>query len=358
MSLEILDRLFRNWEDPEYKGFTETLFRYNEKAATIVHKSNTASRAHIDSDNGNYLEYSTKLISEYGTDRDEFFRFYADYNIKNVIFTPGESMNTYRMYNFPTPKLTFLMWNKYLRTNFKYILEIGFSTGFTTLNTFNTTNAKVITIDKFYYQHYWYGKNFIDEKYPGRHLMVVEKTKYPSKYLEKYCPNIKFDMISIDKSRKFDSIYRHFVNFKKYATPDTIILLRDPSPQYTWGIGIYMAMNKAINEGLVTLVEYVNLDGVHFYTAAILKYNFEEDYVQKLQSKQYIHMENDIPQMLLYNYVLRDYEEKLGKVNYDMINKYAKKFASFGLKFNDKLLKILKEKFNIIPNIYENESDS
>jgi len=358
MSLEILDRLFRNWKDPTYKGFAESLFKYHTSGTRTEENANISSRAQIDSDNGNYLTYSTKHISEFGTDRNDLFEFYANYNIKAVVFTRENTMAAYRMYNFPVSVLMTQLWDRYLRTDFKNILDIGFSSGFVSLNVFNTTNAKVLTIDKFYYQHYWYGKNFIDEKYPGRHLMVTEKTKYPSKYLEKYCPNIKFDIISFNKSRKFESIYRYFINFKKYATPDTIILLNSPSPQHTWGIGPYIAMNRVINDSIATLVEYADLDGMHFQTMAVLKYNFEENYSQTLQLKNYVSMEKEIPQMLLYNYVLRDYEEKLGKVNYDMINKYAKKFASFDLKFNDKLLKILKEKFNIIPNIYTHESDS
>lgn len=346
--METLDRLFRDWKNPRYSGFTDSIHNY----ANITDRGKNANlRAIIDSENGNYLELSSEQISNYDTDRDSLFKFYNDYNIHAVRHIPGAKQAVYKMRNYPTTKLAIGLWNKYLKTDFKYILEIGFSSGFATLNALNNTNARVLTLDKFFFQHYWYGKNFIDEKYPGRNLFVQSKMKYATQYLDKYTPNIKFDFISFNKSKKFESVYKYILDFKKYADENTIVYINTPTANHSWGVGPYMAMNKAINEGILILVEYAKLDDYHFDTGAVLRYNFTEDYVQKLPVKQYISMEEHIPQVLFLDYITKDYEEQLGRVTLDFVNKYVKKFAEFGLTLDEEILKILKIKFNIIPSI-------
>lgn len=351
MSLELLDRVFRNWDDPNYTGFKEMLFVYGKSEYAPSKRYHISFRAQMDSENGNYLTLSSKKISECDSTRESLFEYYDGYNIQAIVYTPGVKKPVYRMRNFPTPRPIIELWNKYLRTDFKYILEIGFAGGFATLNAMDNTNAKMMTLDKFYYQHYWYSKNYIDEKYPGRHSLIASKMKYPTQYLDKYCPDIKFDLISFNKSKKYESVYKYFVSFKKYAHKDTIILVSDPTPNQVWGIGTYMAMNKAISDGIVTLVEYVKLDDVGYFTGAILKYNFEPEYIQKLPIKLYISMEEKIPNVILLNLLKQDYEEGVGKIDIKMINKYVVIFEKYGLKFSDEILKILKLNFNIIPTI-------
>lgn len=346
--MEVLDRLFRDWKKSQYNGFTDTLYNFINLSSNGM---NTNLRAGIDSENGNYLELSSKQIADYNTDRESLFKFYNDYNIHAVKHIPGTKQTVYKMRNYPTTRLAIELWNKYLKTDYKYILEIGFSGGFTTLNALNNTNACVLTLDKFFYQHYWYAKNFIDEKYPGRNLFVQSKMKYATQYLDKYTPDIKFDFISFNKSKKFESVYKYILDFRNYADENTLVYLNGPTANQSWGIGSYMAMNKAINEGILILVEYAKLDDFHFDTGAVLRYNFNENYIQKLPIKQYIIMEEKIPQILFLNYIMKDYDEQLGKVTIDFVNRYIIKFQEFGLKLDDEILKILKIKFNIIPSI-------
>jgi len=346
MSLELIDRLLDNWKNSEYTGFNEMLHYFVFPNQDIDYRR--SFRASLDTENSKYTHVSQKPIESYGSEYDDLLNFYEDHNIKSSYIDNQIKRNVHKLMH-----TTYDDWRslliKYMDPNVSNILELGFTGGFISLYMLSNTKANVITIDKMNFDYHHLGKNFIDSKFPGRHTLLVGVPKYLNQYLADQYDDIKFEFIYINKSRNFNNIYNYLKYYKKYSTEDTIILLKGVTPHEAWGIGAYMAMNKAISDGLVVLIEHIPTDEYYYASAAILKYNFKENYTQKLPLKQYIQMEYIVLYTEFISFLILDYENKTNRVSEQLVNQYKKRFEEFGLHFNKRILDILRDKFNIIP---------
>lgn len=344
MSLELIDRLLDNWKNPEYTGFNEMLHYFVFPNQDIDYRR--SFRASLDTENSKYTHVSQKPIDSYGSEYNDLLNFYKDHNIKSSYIDNQIKRNIHKLMH-----TTFDMWPatlaRYTNPSSEYILELGFTGGFVSLHMLATTRAQVITIDKMNFDYHYLGKNFIDSKFPGRHNLLVGVPKYLNQYLEDHYKGIKFGLIYINKSREYTHIYNYFKYYKKYAHEDTIIFVKGVTPHEAWGIGAYMAMNKAISDGLLILIEHIELDAYYYASAAILKYNFKENYTQKLPLKKYIQMEYKVLYTEWLSFLKLDYENKTERVNKPLVEYYKNKFEEYGLTFNKPTLDILRDKFNI-----------
>jgi hypothetical protein len=337
MSLELIDNLLNDWVNPEYEGFTDlTLHKFNFPNVGSI----TSHKIVNDKENS---KYTYPNINDIG---DELLEYYRDFGIKPSM--PGKhlKLNYHRMmyttfYKWPT------LLAKFMNPSSEYILELGFTGGFTTLHMLKNTRSYVITIDKMSFDYHFHGKNFIDAKYPGRHTLIVGSPNNSVNYFEEHFNNIKFGLIYINKSKIADHIYNYIVNYKKFAHEDTIIFLKGTTPHATWGIGAYIAMNRAISEGIVIFIDNFLLEDNYYVSASLLKYNFNKDYKQKIPLKKYIEMERKIPLYEFLDFIKLDYENKRGLVTPELVNKYQTKFKKFNIELDEPIKIYLKDKFNI-----------
>lgn len=346
MSLEVIDKIFTDWKNPDYEGFTDMLASFYSRPKELNNKK--SYRIMIDAENNKHILINKNALDTYGNTEEELLRFYGDYNMKN--FFEKRDDNTNKVYNLrhttDYPMLHEII-QKYINVDSEYNLNLGFLSGFIAVYLLNITNSHVISIDKLFYDNHYFGKNFVDAKFPGRHTLLVGTPTYLHEYLENNYGDVKFGFMYIDKSREKDHAYNYLKMLRQFADENTHVLLFATTPHQTWGIRVYHSMIRAISEGIVTLVEHTPIDKIYFASIAILKFNFKEGYVQKIPIKKYIQMEYKIALREFNSFLYQDFENKTNQVNEDFIKQYQKKFAEFGITFGADTLKILKEKFNI-----------
>lgn len=343
MSLTTVDRFLEDWKDPDYTGFAGTLHYFQFPNEDINYRR--SYRASLDSENIKYVSINNNNMGSYGSTEDDLFKYYEDFNMKPYYVKVNAKRDVYKRQHTFLPEYGNVIL-KYLKPDSKYILELGFTGGFISTFLLNNSVSQITTIDKMNYDYHFYGKNFIDNKFPGRHTLLVGSPMHLKDYMESTYDNIKFNAIYIDKSRIQSHIYNYLVYYKKFADENTVIFLKGTNSYQGWGIGAYVAMTKAISEGLLILLEYVP-DNYNYSAMSILKYNFDPNFVQKLPLKLYVKMEYQALFREFNSFLTLDYESKSNQVTKDLVKKYQKKLAKFGISFNTETLNILKEKFNI-----------
>ena len=344
MSLELIDRLLDNWKNPEYTGFNDiTLHKFEFPTTDIdVRKS---SKLIFDVENSKYTQPSINKIESYGN--NELLKYYEDMNIRPSYINKNIKRNFHKMMYttfYGWPKLL----AKFMNPSSEYILELGFTGGFTTLYMLENTTSYVITIDKMNFDYHYFGKNFVDAKYPNRHTLLVGAPGQLTTHFDEHYKNIKFGLIYINKSKHFDHIYNYLVSYRKYAHEDTIIFLKGTTPHAAWGIGAYMAMTKAVSEGLVILIDNFLLDDNYYVSASLLKYNFDKDYVQKIPLKKYIQMEYKVGLSEFLSFIKLNHDNNLGRVDKEFVIKYRNKFRKFNIEFDEEIKTYLEDKYKII----------
>ena len=111
---------------------------------------------------------------------------------QNFIFEGGENS----IENKGQAKRLIELCNKY---NCKNIMEIGFNAGHSADLFLNINqNIKVTSFDIGVHKYVDYGKKFIDNKYPGRHSLILGDSKKTIPDFFQGNSNIKFDLIFID----------------------------------------------------------------------------------------------------------------------------------------------------------------
>ena len=305
-------------------------------------------RTQLLTDNCKYLKPSKNKIKNYETSLEGMRQFYNDHNIIEVKHERIK-INAYKMRS-PPFTITFEEISKYINEDTKYILDANLLGCWTSLHCLINSNAYVISTDSLYFEYNWYGKMFIDSKFPGRHLLISNNLydSKQNKLLEMLHPDLKLDLIYLRLTKNEEKVYSDIMMYRKFAHENTHIILESVCPHQGWGIGQYIAMNKLIQEGVLLFVKHVPTDFNYIWSGlAVLKYNFDPTYIQKLELKDYIEMEINVPLIEFTEFVVRDANNNIGEVNEYLIQTYKDKFAKFGLEFDDYLKKILKEKFNL-----------
>lgn len=345
MSLDLIDRLLDNWKNPNYTGFSEMIASFYFRPKEINNMK--SYKILIDTENIKYITINKNDMEIYGDTEEELLKYYGDYNMKTFWDKRDDNSKVFNLRHTTDYPILHDIMQKYVDPNSEYILNLGFLSGFIATYLLSISKAYVISIDKMFYDNHFYGKNFVDAKFPGRHSLLVGSPMYLEEYMDNNYSDVKFRFIYIDKSRSKDHAYRYLKLYKKYADENTIILLFATTPHQTWGIYVYHSMIKAIAEGIVTLVEHLPIDKIYYASIAILRYNFKEDYVQRIPSKKFVQMEYKILFKEFNSFLTKEAENQTGQITDTFIKKYQKRFQKYGLDFPEDTLKILKEKFNI-----------
>ena len=149
------------------------------------------------------------------------------------------------------------------RSGSTWIAEIGFNVGYSTLAFLESSaDAKVVSFELDLRPCVRLAKEFIDERYPGRHELVVgdSQVTVPAFADAGRAGAQGFDLIFIDGSHMYDVVSNDLRNCRRIGAHRATVVLDDLTPWYLWGAGPTRAWHEAVESGLVESLEYV-VDG-------------------------------------------------------------------------------------------------
>ena len=143
------------------------------------------------------------------------------------------------------------------KSKFKNVMEIGFNVGHSA-NTFLTNGrfCNVTSFDLAEHSGTKIGKEYIDEKFPNRHNLIIGNSrKTVTEFAE--TNKLKFDFILIDGDHSRDGAIADILNCKMLAHPDTILVVDDVVQnkrcrRVSWCRGPYQAWSQMKKENVVT----------------------------------------------------------------------------------------------------------
>lgn len=121
------------------------------------------------------------------------------------------------------------------------ILEIGFNAGHSADTFLSHSVAHVVSFDLDARPCVQKAKEYIDQKYPTRHTLIIgDSTQTIPLYIKDH-PEKKFDLIYIDGGHSVEVAYADLMNCKKLAHEKTIVIMDDVvlrcDQQCNWSIG-------------------------------------------------------------------------------------------------------------------------
>lgn len=140
------------------------------------------------------------------------------------------------------------------------IAEIGFNVGFSALAFLESSpHSHVVSFEVNERRAVLLAKSFVDERYPGRHELVIgDSLDTLPRYADEH-PHA-FDLVFVDGGHSkeiADSDIRHAC---RLARPGGLVVVDDVIPWFRWGAGPYAAWNEAVGAGLLEPVE-LRVDG-------------------------------------------------------------------------------------------------
>ena len=146
------------------------------------------------------------------------------------------------------------------KENVKNVMEIGFNAGHSAeLFLSSNKNINLVSFDIGEHLCSLWGKNFIDQKYPNRHKLVLgDSTKTVPEFSKNN--NTKFDLIFIDGGHTYDIALADIKNCKELAHPETIVIVDDIVRRADFMLkrrmGPKQAWNSAKKLGLINMISY------------------------------------------------------------------------------------------------------
>lgn len=135
--------------------------------------------------------------------------------------------------------------------NSEIVGEIGLNAGYSALAfLYANPNTDVVSFDIGTHPYIEIAKEYIDEKFPGRHTLVEGDSKKAVPQYAKENPEIQFDTIFIDGGHETRTAYSDIYNMKQLAHKNTDVVMDDLTYR-PWGIGPRIAWALARLSGLV-----------------------------------------------------------------------------------------------------------
>lgn len=132
--------------------------------------------------------------------------------------------------------------------NVSNIIEIGFNAGHSAeIFLSSNKNINVVSFDIGDYYYVGLGKQFIDNKYPNRHTLILGDSLVSiPEYIR--TSNIKFDIIFIDGGHSYNTAKGDLINCKNLAHKKTIVIMDDTVNNDNWRRGWNQGPTKVWNE--------------------------------------------------------------------------------------------------------------
>lgn len=220
------------------------------------------------------------------------------------------------------------------------VLEIGFNAGhsadmFLSLD----SRIKVVSFDLLLHHYVYYGKVYIDTKYPGRHTLIGgdSKVSVPNYYnitTKLSGGKLIADFIFIDGDHSEQGALADILNMKLFSDENTILLIDNVAPHKGCARGVYLAWKKCIDDHTLIHImhgehTFMDLDYSDGWT--VCKYNFGAkefpvpDYpriIRRMLCSQYAKDAEKCNTLDELN-IIRKKMEYLISLNKDYVDKYA-----------------------------------
>lgn len=137
------------------------------------------------------------------------------------------------------------------------ILEIGFNAGASSEFFLKNTapETKVVSFDLNEWPTVMPAKYFLDEKYPGRHTLIVGDSRKTIPAFRELCKLKRFDLIFVDGGHDYKIAKSDMENIQSFAHKDTIVVLDDVCREQTnirhYSIGPTRVWNEFLEEGKI-----------------------------------------------------------------------------------------------------------
>jgi hypothetical protein len=149
------------------------------------------------------------------------------------------------------------------RSDSTWIAEVGFNVGYSTLAFLESSpETKVVSFELDLRPCVKLAKEFIDERYPGRHELVVGDSQVTVPEFadaERAGPQ-GFDLVFIDGSHLYNVAANDIANTSRIAAYRATVVVDDLTPWYLWGAGPTRAWHEAVDAGRIEPLEYL-VDG-------------------------------------------------------------------------------------------------
>jgi predicted O-methyltransferase YrrM len=133
---------------------------------------------------------------------------------------------------------------------YKHILEIGFNAGHSAHTFLSHSLAHVTSFDLNIRGSVVHGKQYIDQKFPGRHTLILGDSTVTIPAFSEANPTRTFDLIFIDGGHTYDIAIADILNCKKLSHTNTIVVIDDvvlsDQHQMEWSVGPSKAWIDAI----------------------------------------------------------------------------------------------------------------
>lgn len=142
------------------------------------------------------------------------------------------------------------------------VIEVGFNIGFSSHAFLAASDSvQVVSFDQPGNQASSVAKQFIDQRFPGRHRLVLEdsRTALP-KYVEEHGESL-FDLAFVDGGHDYDVVKSDMGNCQVLCRPGSLVVVDDLTPWVPWGVGPTRAWSEALDAGDVKQEE-IYRDGV------------------------------------------------------------------------------------------------
>lgn len=328
MSLKLIDTLLKAWDDSNYKGLD---INYKLKEP----KSEDLMNMKISRDIENQKKIKPNMTKLDDFQPNQLIKYYTDHNF-SINGYPLEDHIIYDEYDKLVTRL--------IRKNTKNILEVGFNTGILTSIILQHTAASVVSFDLMNYSYSWYGKLFIDYKFPNKHTLILSTPNNLIPLRKSINTNgpVKYDVFWIRGD--YPDLYGTIVNLRDYAKEHTLIVLESVCPHLNFGLEPYLVMLKLIKDKVLILEEHVKLGENYNNGVALLRY-----YTPLIRSSDMINMYRNIE----LHIPLKEFEEFIYNKTEDtgfnnlVVKKYLRKIMSLDIVLSEELLNYIKESFNI-----------
>lgn len=140
------------------------------------------------------------------------------------------------------------------------IAEIGFNVGFSALAFLESSAATtVVSFELNQRRAVQLAKAFIDERYPGRHELVLgDSRETVPRYADDHPHD--FDLVFVDGGHTREIAASDIRHACRLTRPHGLVIVDDVIPWFPWGAGPHAAWTEAVAAGLLEPLE-LRLDG-------------------------------------------------------------------------------------------------
>ncbi|OBI76396.1 hypothetical protein A5663_02955 [Mycobacterium sp. E740] len=140
----------------------------------------------------------------------------------------------------------------------RLVAEIGFNAGQSAYAMLIANpDLEVVSFDLGAHRAIKVGKRFIDERFPGRHTLILGDSKTTVPEYRAAHPETVFDVVFVDGGHDYDTAAADLANMRELSSPATTLIMDDLVPGMSYGIGPMKAWSEAVEQGMIRESERV-----------------------------------------------------------------------------------------------------